>query len=158
MGAKLSFVGFAFMIYAFSEIPFLLFAHKILKKIGFKNMLLISGTITGIRWLLLSLATQVGQAVAIQILHCFGFAALILTISIYINENVPNELKASGQSLNTLTGIWFPRVVGSVLGGVISQVIDLKQIFFISSVICFASIIVFYIFKNRFNPVVTDTS
>ena len=156
MGAGLGLIGLAFMISASSEIPILIFAHKILNKIGIKNMLLLSGTITGIRWLLLSFTTQVSQVLATQVLHSMGFAALVLTTAIYINKNVPNELKASGQSLNTLTGVWIPRVLGSVLGGVISQMISLKQIFFILSLICFTAIIVFYILRNKFDPVTAD--
>ena len=156
MGAGLGLIGISFMISASGEIPILLFAHKILKKIGIKNMLLLSGTITGIRWLLLSYTTQISQVFATQILHSFGFAALVLTVAVYINKNVQNELKASGQSLNTLTGIWIPRILGSFLGGVVSQLISLHQIFFILSLICFTAVIIFYILRNRFKPAETD--
>lgn len=150
MGAGTHLIGIAYTVSAISELPFLLYAHKILKKIGIKNMLLISGTITGVRWLLLSQTTLIGQVLAVQLLHGLIFAALNLTIAVYINENIQNELKASGQSLNTISGIWFSRIFGSILGGVISQSVDLKQIFFISSFVCFAAVIAFFILKDRF--------
>jgi len=153
MGADTVLIGIAYTVSALSEIPFLLLADKILKKIGIKNMLLISGIAISLRWFLLSQTTQIGQVLAVQLLHGLIFVVLTLTIAVYINENIQNELKASGQSLNTISGMWFSRIVGSILGGAVSRSIDLRQIFFISSFVCFAAVIAFFALKDRFRTI-----
>jgi MFS transporter, PPP family, 3-phenylpropionic acid transporter len=150
IGASTGVIAISYAISASSEIPFLLFAERILKKIGIMNMLLISGTATGLRWLLLSQTSRIGQVMAIQVLHGIIFVAMTLSIAIYINENVQNELKASGQSLNTVSGIWLAKIAGSIFGGVASQFISLRQIFFVLSFVCFAAVIIFYLLKNKF--------
>ena len=145
MGAGESLVSASFIIAAVSEIPFLFFAHRFLEKLGYKRMLLLAGTVTAIRWLLLSLTDSFSGVIASQMLHAFGYASIMVTVAVFINENIRDELKASGQAASTLTGLWFSRIVGSFLGGLAAQRIEMSQLFLYTSIICICAVFLFYL-------------
>ena len=149
IGAGEGLVSLSLIVAALSEIPFLLFSHRLLYKFGYRKMLLIVGTATGARWLLLSLTGSIAGVFISQILHAFGFAAITVTIAMFINGNIRKELKASGQAVNTLAGLWFAKIVGSFLGGVAAQRYELSTLFLFTSFICMTAVIAFYITGKR---------
>jgi MFS transporter, PPP family, 3-phenylpropionic acid transporter len=150
IGGPSSLLGISMLISSLSEVPFLLFADRMIKKIGFKSLLLISGLVAALRWGLFSLLDNPYAILAVQLLHCFMFAAMTMTMAIYINGHVSKSLRASGQTLNTITGLWLPRIIGSLAGGAISRVLGLNWIFACCSVICLAAAAVFWLNRNSF--------
>ena len=79
----------------------------------------------------------------LQLLHGFTFIVIFYSMAMYINEKVQDELKASGQALNSAVGMGFTRIIGSVAGGVLSDYIGIRQVFTLSSIAVLVSIIVF---------------
>jgi predicted MFS family arabinose efflux permease len=66
-----------------------------------------------------------------------------------INDRVEAKLKASGQTLNTISSNWLSRIAGSTLGGVASQHLDLKWVYALSSIICLLAVIVLFSIRCR---------
>jgi len=128
MGADNTILGLAVFIGSASEIIFLVFGDRIIKRLGIKFTLFGAGLINNIFAVL-----------ALQILHGFIFIVLAYSMATYINNEMPPELKASGQTVNS--GI--SRIIGSTGGGVISDLIGIRQVFFLNSVIVLASIVIF---------------
>lgn len=79
----------------------------------------------------------------LQILHGFMFIVLAYSMATYINNEVPPELKASGQTVNSVIGLGISRIIGSTGGGAVSDLIGIRQVFFLNSVVVLVSIIVF---------------
>lgn len=129
MGGDDILIGWAMFVSAISEIPFLLFADKILKKLGVKGTLLISAGGTGVRWLLTSLVTNPYMFLPLSLMHSMGFAILTFSMATYINKSVPKELRASGQTMNSLIGLGLARIIGSMGGGFLSDLVGIRQVF-----------------------------
>ena len=134
-GGDNSLLGWSMFLAGISEIPFLLFADKITKKMGIINTLIVSSLITSLRWFFVYISNSPKQLLLTSCLHGFTFIVFTYCLAVFINENVPRELKASGQALNGLINMGAARIVGNILGGVLSDVFGIKQMFFYISII-----------------------
>lgn len=143
MGGDSALLGWAMFISSVSEIPFLLFADKILKKIGTRYTLLGSAAVAAVRWLILHFVSNPFIVLPLQALHGLIFIVFSFSLATYINQEVPKELRASGQTLNGLIGLGIARIIGSILGGVLSDMVGIRQVFLYDSLLAFAAVIAF---------------
>jgi MFS transporter, PPP family, 3-phenylpropionic acid transporter len=153
LGASKTLIGWSNFIAAMSETPFLLFSHIVLKKIKTPHVLIIAGSAAALRWLLLGLTANPFSILVFQLLH--GFINIVITVSLamYINEFVPDELKASGQALNGLVCTGIARILGSLLGGYFSDVFGIKNMFLYNSVLVFITVLILILYKRYTKPV-----
>lgn len=155
-GGSSALLGWAMLVTSLSEIPFLLFADRIIKRFGIKLTLLASVLVISVRWGLLHYITDVNTILAIGVLHGFSFIVFAFCMATYINKNVPKELRASGQTMNALLCMGIARTIGSAAGGFLSDKAGIGQVFLYTSSIGFIVLIVFSIifftptvFKSR---------
>jgi PPP family 3-phenylpropionic acid transporter len=136
-------IGLLMFATAASEIPFWLITGKLVNKLGYEKMIVISIAVTGFRWLALFFVTNPLLAIAVNLTHGFCFVTLNYSIITYINAHVPKDLRATGQSMNNLLTTIFSRVIGGVLVGYLSDKFGINQMLLISSVLAFAGSIIF---------------
>lgn len=143
LGAGSDLLGWSMLISSICEVPFLLFADRIMKKFSVEAMLIASASLMALRWLLFSIVTDKFLILLIQPLHGVNFIVFAYSLAVYINEKMPKELKASGQAVNGLISLGLARIIGSMLGGVFSDYLGIKQMFFYNAVIAAAAAILF---------------
>ena len=143
LGASTALLGWVMFVSSVSEIPFLLFADKIIRKMGIQATLILSALIMGIRWILLHYVTDIYAILAVNVAHGFSFIVFAYCLATYINSNVPRELRASGQTMNALLCMGLARILGSILGGVSSDAVGIGQVFLYTSLINIAASSVF---------------
>lgn len=131
-----------------SEIPFLLYSPKLFKKYNIKNILVVAGIITGIRWILCAFFTSSIALLFIQLLHGFGFIVLMTSVNVYINNNCNKKYIASTQSLFFISTLVFSKVMGCIIGGLLTNVLEQRYVFVLSSVICLFSTLLFIYFAR----------
>ena len=143
LGASNALIGWAAFISGISEIPFLLWAHVLLKKIKTHHALLFAGSLASIRWFLLGIVKIPYLVLILQSMH--GLIYIVITVSLvtYINESVPKELRASGQALNGIFGMGIARVIGSLFGGYLSDAFGIRRMFLYNSIFTLAAVIIF---------------
>ena len=151
LGGSSSQLGLAMLITAASEIPFLLLADKIIRRFGVPLTLVLSSLIISLRWLLLHLVTNLSWIVAINAMHGLSFIVFQYCLAVFISKNVPDELKASGQTLNALLSMGIARLIGSMLGGMLSDRFGIQQMFLWTSLLGFAAALVFGTIFLRIN-------
>ncbi|TBL77902.1 MFS transporter [Paenibacillus thalictri] len=151
MGGDNALLGWSMLISSLSEIPFLLFSHKLLKKIPIQYILLGAGAVTCLRWVALYYIHNPYAAISTQILHGLMFIVLTVSLATYVNREVPRELKASGQTLNGLINQGIARIIGSFFGGFASEWLGMRNMFLLNALIALGCIIVFavIIFKRE---------
>ena len=143
LGADNSLLGWSMLFASLSELPFLLFGHKIIEKFGIPVVLVATAFFAGLRWLLLYFVHNPYLVLPIQMLHGLIFIVLSVTLAIFINQEVPKELKASGQTLNGLLSLGLARIIGSMAGGMASEYIGMREVFLYNSVVAFITFLVF---------------
>ncbi|SDD31593.1 MFS transporter, PPP family, 3-phenylpropionic acid transporter [Paenibacillus sp. UNCCL117] len=129
LGGDNALLGWSMLISSLSEIPFLLLAGKIFKKIRISWVLLVSGLATAVRWFAYSVTDSAGWLLPAQLLHGLMFIVLTVTMAIYINQEVPKSLKASGQTLYGLLSLGVARIIGSFFGGFASEAFGMRAVF-----------------------------
>lgn len=129
-GGDSGWVGWAMFISAISEVPFLLFADRILKRTGVAGALQIAGGVTALRWLAMSMFSNPYVLEALQLLHGFSFVVLVYSMATYINREAPIELKATGQAINGLVSMGIARILANLAGGYLSDVFGIRRVLF----------------------------
>ena len=130
------------------ELPFLFFADRIIKRFGINKVLISSALIISIRWMLTGIVTDINMMLLVSAAHGWSFIVFAYCMATFINKNVPKELKASGQAINALLCIGLARMIGSSIGGVISDVTGFSQVFRLNSLICFIAALTFGLYCN----------
>lgn len=142
LGGNSGQLGIFWFISAIVEVPFLLLADRIIKKLGIHKTLLLAGVVMGVRWLLLFFVQGVAGAMLTSVLHSYSFIVVVYTMATYINKKVPLQLKSSGQNLYGLFGMGIPRILASFLGGMANDWIGIRPVFLICALINLLGIVV----------------
>lgn len=159
LGADNVLIGWSMVISSLSEIPFLLFANRIMQRIRLTHILLVSSLAAALRWISFSYTENPYWVLPAQALHGLIFIVLTVTMAMYINREVPKELKASGQTLNGLLSLGVARIIGSFFGGFASEAFGMRSIFLFNAWIalaCSACIIWISIKEKKSESLVTQ--
>jgi MFS transporter, PPP family, 3-phenylpropionic acid transporter len=138
LNATNAYIGLAMSISAFSEVPILLIIDKVMKKISPRTILLFSGLMTGVRMLIFSKATSLPVLLASQTLQGVTFITIYYCSVLIVNNEIPDNLKSTGQSILAIVRGGFASVIGSIAGGYMSQHLGVQSVFFIA--FCFVTV------------------
>jgi PPP family 3-phenylpropionic acid transporter len=143
-GISTDLVGLGLSIGSFSQFPFMIFFDKIYKKFGIVNILIFSGFIHAIRWVICAYFFTSQTILLTWILHGGTFMLFYLCLAEYVNTNTIDELKVSGQMMNAIVMQGLSKVIGSLLGGISASMVGLKLTFAFSAVFCFVLVVIFW--------------
>lgn len=128
IGGTSSLVGVMMFFCAITEIPCLVLADRVVKRFGVEKVLIVSGIVTSIRWLLLFVLRDPVLIIVANLLHGPGYIGFSYCIVTYIGEHVPEDLRATSQSFNVLVGNVFSRMVFGYIGGLASEMLGANNI------------------------------
>ncbi|NLJ86431.1 MAG: MFS transporter [Firmicutes bacterium] len=117
LGASHRTIGLAFTLEGISEIPFFLLADRILAMWGVKPLLVVAVFAYSLRLILYSLAATPWMALMPQLLHGACWAFFVTAAVNYVNEQVPSELRSTGQTLFTAVFWGLGATTGNALAG-----------------------------------------
>lgn len=113
VGAKEATMGLALTIGTISELPAMFFAGQFIKRYKAFNIILFALAMTGLRFLLLGIATSPTLVLWIQLLNGLNYPLLTVAGVTFADEHAPEGFRATAQGLfNTATG-----GIGAALGG-----------------------------------------
>lgn len=127
------------------EIPFLLFADRLSKKLTVWQWLMVGFVLNGLRWVGFFFTGQTGsilllflcQVPALATLACFEYFP-----QVYLNRIVPEELSSSVQTdLNVVT-FGLSKMIGGLLGGLIADRIGIDRTFLMYGMILLSATVV----------------
>jgi len=129
---------------ALSEFPFWFITGRVTERFGRDRMMLIAITVVGARWFVLSFLTNFPLLLLVNLLHGFCFVTIHYCIITYLNNEVPKELRATGQSLNNLVAMVVTRIAGGAVFGVLSDMLGIGTMFQFLAALSFGGAIIFY--------------
>ncbi len=119
LGGTLTGVGIAFMLGAGSEAPFMKFAGKWIQKIGMLQVLILSGLISGLRWILYFFDPPLYLVFATIVAQGFSVGLYIPAALQYVRDISPAEVRVTAVSLYSAVGnglgTWFCTFVGGFI-------------------------------------------
>lgn len=143
LGGSESLLGLSLFITAGSELPFLFFANKIVARFGVKKLLLTSTLLMAIRMLLMGFVPNPVFLVGLSVIHGGIFIVFTYCLAVLISNEAPKELRATGQTFNSLMAMGIGRMLGSLLGGVSSEAFGLQHTYYLAGGLNILSFIVF---------------
>lgn len=113
--------GLAFSLVAFSEIPVLLVIERVMRRHRLFSILIFAGFLMVGRSFVYALLPTPGFIILSQSLSGLTYMSVTYCAITYINDKMPMEYKATGQSLLALVQNGAGNILGSVLGGLLSS-------------------------------------
>lgn len=151
IGIGTDIIGFGVMIGSFSQFPFMISFNWFYSKLGINKILIIAGLAYALRWFLYSFCLTPVTVLFISCMHGLTVIPLYLCLAEYISINIHDRLKTRGHMMNYLVLSGPSAILGSSLGGLVSEIISLKFTFFICTFICLLNVIIFIIAVKVFH-------
>jgi MFS transporter, PPP family, 3-phenylpropionic acid transporter len=129
LGGDATVVGWAAFAAAALEIPMLLAADRIHRRIGSEAMVIIALAAAALRWLLQAGVREPWALVPVQLLHGLSMVVITFALARYIAYAVAPELRASGQALAGASFGGVARIAGTFGGGLAASGLGLKQMY-----------------------------
>ena len=122
-GFDVSSVGIVFMAMAFSEIPFLFFADKIVKRLGYLPVLTAGIFFEGVRIILVTLSSSLIMLIFSEFLHGLTYILVYFSLFTYIHYELPKDQITRAQSIFWVVRSGLTYITGSLLGGFLIDMI-----------------------------------
>lgn len=135
LGAGTGVLGLASGLATISELPAMALVGPLMRRIGVKPLILISLAISTVRWLALSQLHDYHIVLALQPLHGVMFAFFYVGGVTFVDQRLPEQLRATGQSLFNAAGYGMGAVVGANLFGMLLDRAGASGIFLLASLI-----------------------
>jgi len=118
LGASETLLGINTAVGSMLEIFLFIIVHKIAKKTGIVNLILICILSGVVRWMSPVLTTSIPVLIVVQFFtQPFNWALMIYAVAIYVQKAVPEHLHARGQAMINMVMGSFGRIAGSLMGG-----------------------------------------
>lgn len=151
LGATRDLMGFSLTVSTFfSEVPVLLFSDRLVKRFGAHALLIIGLGAIATRLILGSALNLPLGLVAVQLLHGFTFPLILVAGVTYANENAPESVKATAQSLFGAALMGIGSSLGGFLGGWLIDLTGVRNMYFIFGGGLIVALLVFNWMEQRF--------
>ncbi|HOJ20295.1 MAG TPA: MFS transporter [Armatimonadota bacterium] len=121
LGVSDSMKGVFWSLGVAAEVVFMVFAWRLVQRMGVCGMLMLGMAGGALRLILFSLFLPVGAVALAQGLHALAFGATHIASLTFINASVPERFRASGQTLHAAIVGGLGGVLGSRLAGDLAQ-------------------------------------
>lgn len=118
-------VGKQISLMGLSEIPFLIFSGKLIKRLSNTFLISISLFAVGIRWFLTSFARDEFFLLSIQLLQGLNYIVVYYSILTYIHNFLPKTFKDKAQALYWMMVTGIANIAGTLVGGIVIEKIGI---------------------------------
>ncbi len=130
-------LGTIYFLMGTGEILVLLFADRIIARLGIQRALGLSVAVMGLRFLVLTVIDSPFWMVPLSLLNGFTFIIFGFGLAVFMNRSVRRGLKTTGQSVLALASA-AGRVIGALAGGFLISALGIKPAMAGVGVFCFA--------------------
>ena len=117
LGGDVSTLGSMWIFMLLLEIPLIGYAGATLRKLGPRGVLMMGLVAEAIRWTTCALTNDLDLIRAVQLLHGVGVAGIIIGAPLYLEQAVPERLRATGQALVSAAGYGAGAIVSNTAAG-----------------------------------------
>ncbi|WP_340007977.1 MFS transporter [Paenibacillus sp. FSL K6-0276] len=117
VGGSTRYAGIALFLASVTNVPSMLFASKVIKRIGRERTLLLGALIYVLRWGIQVAFPYPSVMIGVQVLHGLSFGFFYIAAVEYVSQITSNEMQATGQSVFNMVFAGFAGIVGNLLNG-----------------------------------------
>lgn len=145
LGGSTDQVGQAFAVGAAAEMPAFIFGGRLIRKFGYRKIILFAIAAYAVRFLLVGTITDPMLLIPVQLLHMVTFALFLVASVPLAHLLAGGKNPATTQALLTTTSFGFGNIVGSVGGGMLMDYVGSGNLFLIASGLMVACLVLFYV-------------
>ncbi len=156
-GASASLVGFGISFQGLCELPFFYFSARIILKLGLRTTLLITVIATSFRLVLYGTIKNPQLAILIELLHGISWSLFWVVCVEYVNRLVPEDWRATGQSLLYAAYFGAGAIIGNLWTGYLyDSKLKIADIFLLNAgIVVMVAVFIFFLVKKPFSAVKT---
>ncbi|MRN52975.1 MFS transporter [Paenibacillus sp. LC-T2] len=117
VGGSTRYAGIALFIASVTNVPSMLYASKVIKKLGRERTLLLGAVIYVLRWGIQFAFPYPSVMIGVQVLHGLSFGFFYIAAVEYVSQITSSEMQATGQSIFNMVFSGFAGIMGNLLNG-----------------------------------------
>jgi len=129
MGLDNSAIGIILALMSITEVPFLFFADKIIKKFGNIKIFILGLIATSVKTIIVTFAFNLVSILLMETLHGFTYILMYYSLFNYIHFKLPEKHLVKAQSAFWATSMGLAYIFSSVIGGFLVEWLQIKQSF-----------------------------
>ncbi len=137
---------------AATEIPFMFFSGKFLKRFGSVKLIIFCSVVAGVRVLIYILLPNLAGAVIGQSLNAVTYGLLHPAAVLFAAEYAPENAKTTGNAMYSLFAVGFAAIIGNAIGGFVIDNFGYPALFYSFGIIPFLALGIFAIIYRRIKP------
>jgi len=149
LNAGVGLYGLLFTVCIATEAIVMIFGSRLYSRLHIYTILTIVHVSAFARAFIIYIAPNAPFMFLMALFHGHVFGLLFLRIAPYIGSIVSDEMRATGQACWTVMFMGLGPVFGSLLGGLITSLFDIRAVFLFSAVALFLTTIVFFVLFRR---------
>ena len=149
LGAGEGMIGLAWMVSSLSEIPVMLGAAWLRRRMGTRGLLLMGFAVYALRWGLFSIIADPAWALLPQLLHGLSFGAFLVGGVTYVSERAPEGLGTTAQAVFTTVSYGLAAIVGTLGGGFLYDRVGMAGLFRVLFVVAALSLGLLWVALRR---------
>ena len=146
-------VGLMFGIAAISEIPFMFFSHRLIRRFGAMPILAFSCIIVALRLGLYAIFPFKAGIIAAQLLHSFCYGLFHPAAVAFISYCVPPEKRSFGMTVYMSVGWGLPALLGNFMCGFIVEYAGYRHLFGFFTIFAILGAAIYFIFNLRLKEI-----
>lgn len=136
-------------ISAASEVPFMFFSYRFLRKYGSEKLLVFCTLVVGIRGLIYMLVPNLGGAIVAQLLNSITYGLYHPAAVLFVSNVVPENKRVLGMSFYSVGAVGISAMIGNVIGGIVIDNLGYKALFTFFSVIPIIAVCIVFLFRKK---------
>ena len=149
LGGSIAGIGLAFLLFAGSEAPFMMFFQKVSKKINLVNGLVFVSFISAIRWVLYSNTTNPNVLLWSFLLQGISVGGYLVFTTLYIAEITEEKVRTTALSLFGALSMGLGGMVLQFLSGKIMASFGIPKVYIFFAIANFIAVIIFMRLKGK---------
>ncbi|MCL6594298.1 MAG: MFS transporter, partial [Alicyclobacillus sp.] len=155
MGGSLTWTGVAFFLASATNVPAMLVASRVIRKVGREPMMALAALAYLLRWGIQAFIPHPAVAVAVQALHGLSFGFYYVAAVDFVFTNAPRQLQATAQSLFGMVSGGLAGILGNLLNGWLLQLYGAKWMYVACTLSAAAGAVCFWAVRWLGQPTAT---
>jgi MFS transporter, PPP family, 3-phenylpropionic acid transporter len=157
IGASASLMGLSLTLSTVSEVPVMLFGHRLLARFGARGMFVLAVVATGVRLLLYAVFATPAGVLGFQLINGLTFPMAWIAGVAWANENAPRHMESTAQGVfgATVTGVG--AAAGGLLAGVLFGEIGGRGMFYVFAALVLTGVAVLSWLERGFGAKIKTT-
>lgn len=152
LGTPASLMGVALALATLSEIPFLFFSDRMMRRFGIAGLLVIGGSVFGLRALAFAAVSAPWQAMVLQLVHGLTFGLVLVAGVEFTSRIAPPGLGATAQGIFSAVFNGLGYAFGSLLGGILLDAVGVQAMYRVAGIGALLAVLVF-VTATKLRPV-----